>query len=152
MQGGKLIDVQAWLRMLQKETKKPSDLQMSILKRAFARCELEAREIRSSTINESSQEPLREMIQGLPGAGKSELIHWVCRGTWSAVCENCFTKLHGFSDRRLHESFMGRCSCDFRPMEQMADHELEYTTSVTSIRKESASSMDSHGRRKHDQR
>ena len=80
MQGGKLMNVRAWLTNLKKEAKKPSDVQMSILQRVFARCELEAREIQTSAINESSQEPLREMIQGLPGAGKSELIHWVCRG------------------------------------------------------------------------
>ena len=43
------------------------------------RCWLEAREIRSNSINMTDAEPLRHMIQGLPGAGKSELIKWICR-------------------------------------------------------------------------
>ena len=43
------------------------------------RCWQEAREIRGSMINTSEDEPVRHMIQTLPGAGTSELIEWICR-------------------------------------------------------------------------
>ena len=73
------IEVTDWLAALQRETNPPGSQQLQILRLILNRCLLEAREIRSSTINASDAEPLRHMIQGLPGAGKSALIKWICR-------------------------------------------------------------------------
>jgi len=73
------IEVAEWLAALQREEKPPGVQQLRILRLILERCLLEAREIRSSTINKANEEPLRHMIQGLPGAGKSELIKWICR-------------------------------------------------------------------------
>ena len=41
------------------------------------RCAFEAREERRDKVNADPAEPSREMIHGLPGAGKSRLIHWI---------------------------------------------------------------------------
>jgi len=73
------IEVTDWLAALQRETNPPGSQQLQILRLILNRCLLEAREIRSSTINASDAEPLRHMIQGLPGAGKSAVIEWICR-------------------------------------------------------------------------
>ena len=75
----KRIDTEKWLQDLQSEENPPGAKQLEILDLILKRCLLEAREIRSNTINKSDEEPLRHMIQGLPGAGKSEVIKWVCR-------------------------------------------------------------------------
>ena len=73
------IEVADWLASLQRESNPPSVEQLELLRMILNRCWLEAREIRSSTINTTEEEPLRHMIQGLPGAGKSALIKWICR-------------------------------------------------------------------------
>ena len=73
------VEVAEWLAALQREEKPPGVQQLPILRLILERCLLEAREIRSSSINKANAEPLRHMIQGLPGAGKSELIKWICR-------------------------------------------------------------------------
>ena len=73
------MDITAWLADRQREKNPPGAKQLQILRMILNRCLLEAREIRSSTVNMSDAEPLRHMIQGLPGAGKSALIKWICR-------------------------------------------------------------------------
>jgi hypothetical protein len=74
------IEIAVWLQAIQREDKPPGVQQLQLLRMIFERCWIEAREIRSSSINTTDAEPLRHMIQGLPGAGKSELIKWICRG------------------------------------------------------------------------
>ena len=81
------VQVTEWLAVLQASTHPPGKQQLQILRMILDRCWLEAREVRTSTINMSHEEPLRHMIQGLPGAGKSELIKWIRRG---------FEELFGF--------------------------------------------------------
>jgi len=73
------IEIENWLAALQREAKPPGPQQLQILRMILERCLVEAREIRRSTINSTKEEPLRHMIQGLPGAGKSELIKWIRR-------------------------------------------------------------------------
>jgi len=73
------IDIENWLATLQREAKPPGPQQLQILRMILERCLVEAREIRRSIINSTKEEPLRHMIQGLPGAGKSELIKWIRR-------------------------------------------------------------------------
>ena len=84
------MQVTEWLASLQKSTRPPGQQQLQILRMILNRCWLEAREIRTSTINMSTEEPLRHMIQGLPGAGKSELIKWIRR-----AFEELFGMRHG---------------------------------------------------------
>ena len=64
---------------LQREKKHIGVQQLQILRMIPRRCWQEAREIRGSMINTSEDEPVRHMIQTLPGAGTSELIEWICR-------------------------------------------------------------------------
>ena len=70
-------DISEWLKALKKKENPPGHEQLRVLWMILHRCLLEAREFRTSSINKSDDEPLRHMIQGLPGAGKSELIKWI---------------------------------------------------------------------------
>jgi hypothetical protein len=76
---GSLKDIDAWLGDLRRGKNPPGREQLQLLRMILRRCLVEAQEIRTGTINESADEPMRHMIQGLPGAGKSELIKWICR-------------------------------------------------------------------------
>ena len=73
------IETRNWLADVQREGRPPGPEQLEILRMILDRCLLEAREIRSSSINSTNEEPLRHMIQGIPGAGKSELTKWIRR-------------------------------------------------------------------------
>ena len=73
------IEVAEWLAALQREENAPGEQQLQIVRLILDRCLLEAREIRGGNINASNDEPVRHMIQGLPGAGKSALIKWIRR-------------------------------------------------------------------------
>ena len=73
------MEIAEWLAALQRTANPPGEKQLQILRLILDRCWLEAREIRSNSINMTAAEPVRHMIQGLPGAGKSELIKWICR-------------------------------------------------------------------------
>ena len=64
--------------VLQRSTNFPGEQELQILRIILDRCWLEAREIRSNSINMIDAEPLRHMIEGLSGAGKNELIKWIC--------------------------------------------------------------------------
>ena len=75
----KRIDITQWLQALQQSPNPPGSQQLQVLRMILDRCWLETLEIRTDRINMTAAEPLRHMIQGLPGAGKSELIKWICR-------------------------------------------------------------------------
>ena len=55
----------------------PNEQQLPILRAIVERCRVEAEEELDDRADTSTDEPLRAMIQGLPGVGKSELIKWV---------------------------------------------------------------------------
>ena len=50
---------------------------MEILKHFVQRMKLEMREARMNRVNEDPQEPLFDLIHGLPGTGKSRVIAWL---------------------------------------------------------------------------
>jgi hypothetical protein len=66
-----------WFEALRQSEKCPNPEQWAVLEDIRLRCELEASEASTDTINETSLEPTRMMIQGLPGAGKSQVIKWI---------------------------------------------------------------------------
>jgi len=67
----------AWKRSLFQNTKSPTVDQWRVLEAIYARCVHMRQEHNSNTQKRSREEPLRLMIQGLPGAGKSQVIQWV---------------------------------------------------------------------------
>ena len=72
--------VRQWLIDVRAEEEAPNAIQLKFLQDVAARCALEAREESTDAINAASESaPMRPMIQGLPGGGKSKLIKWVCR-------------------------------------------------------------------------
>ena len=135
------IDVTEWLRNLQRETNPPGSEQLQILRMILDRCLVEAREIRSGTVNMSDAEPLRHMIQGLSGAGKSALIKWICRAfqevfgfsTRRPLCLHCLAEYYGFVDRRFYQSFLGRSASYVSAVGAVEKHELEYAASEPSL-------------------
>ena len=66
-----------WLRELQAQEQSPNHEQLKTTFSVIQRCALEAREERRDEINADLAEPSREMVHGLPGAGKSRVIHWI---------------------------------------------------------------------------
>ena len=66
-----------WLAHLREREKGPTDEQFAVLEDICARCIFEADEEQRDCINRRDRERLRMMIQGLPGAGKSQVIHWI---------------------------------------------------------------------------
>lgn len=55
----------------------PDQLQMQVLDVVLNRCALEAHEERTGNNNVSAEEPVRMLVHGLPGSGKSCVIHWI---------------------------------------------------------------------------
>ena len=85
------IDPEAWLERVQRQEKVPNARQLQVLQMVIARCLVEAREERTANVNNTPDaEPIRHMIQGLPGAGKSELIRWL-----RSLFEEVFGYEHG---------------------------------------------------------
>ena len=71
--------------------RRPSAQQLAFLHEVRDRCLLEQLEIDTDRVNMTAgAEPMRRMIQGLPGAGKSELIKWT-----RAFFEDCMGWQHG---------------------------------------------------------
>jgi hypothetical protein len=67
----------AWKRSLFQNAKSPTPDQWRVLEAIYTRCVCMRQEHNSNAQKRSREEPLRLMIQGLPGAGKSQVIHWV---------------------------------------------------------------------------
>ena len=67
----------AWKRSLFQNAKSPTPDQWRVLEAIHARCVRMRQEHNSNVQKRSREEPLRLMIQGLPGAGKSQVIQWV---------------------------------------------------------------------------
>ena len=77
----KRVEPKAWLRDLQKEAKAPGAQQLKILSEIIARCSLEAREIRTGTINTTKEEPLRprdlakaNLLNGYVGSSRKSSV------------------------------------------------------------------------------
>ena len=67
----------SWLQSLQHLSVSPNPEQLAVLQAVVDRVELELQERAADTINEHEQEPLRVMVQGIPGSGKSRVIWWM---------------------------------------------------------------------------
>ena len=132
----KRIDTDKWLQDLKSEENPLGAKQLEILDMILKRRLVEAREIRSNTINTSAEEPLRHMIQGLPGAGKSEIIKW------RPLRLPCFPKYYGCVDQWIYASFLGRCASDTNADAGMAEHELEYPTGESAVREKPSYALD----------
>ena len=66
-----------WKRKLFQSPKAPTPDQWRVLEAIYTRCVVMRREHNQNKQRCSREEPLRLMIQGLPGAGKSQVIQWV---------------------------------------------------------------------------
>ena len=60
-----------------KEEVQPDADQWKLLRRVRDRCVLEEKEERFDRVSESPAEPLRYLVHGLPGSGKSKMILWL---------------------------------------------------------------------------
>ena len=67
----------AWKQRLFHNAKSPTVDQWRVIEAISERCICMRREHNSNAQKRSREEPLRLMIQGLPGAGKSQVIQWV---------------------------------------------------------------------------
>ena len=78
-EGGNLGGIQAWLDNLMSRPpdERPNAKQYDILKHIAARVAQEWEEERAGLIGSSTQDPLFEVVHGLPGTGKSRVIGWV---------------------------------------------------------------------------
>ena len=97
---GKRVDYRArfdsWFRDVLLEEDKPNSLQLHCLEVVRDRLlleiqlKLEGPELRRKhqphLFSTDSEEPLRALIHGLPGTGKSRVIKWICR-MFTEVCE-----------------------------------------------------------------
>ena len=91
--GGKRVDykqrLETWLEQLMLEDEKPNGQQLQILKAVKDRLlleiqlEIEGPELRRKhqpeLFSTGSEEPMRALIHGLPGTGKSRVINWIRR-------------------------------------------------------------------------
>ena len=78
---------ESWKKKLLSSSKPPTTDQWEVIQRIYERCCQMRQEHNSNTQKKSLQEPLRLIIQGLPGAGKSQVIQWVrCLALMEASC------------------------------------------------------------------
>ena len=75
---------------LQSSPEPPYQEQEDILRRVYQRILLEEREAHFGRVNTSEEEPMRALIHGFPGAGKSKVIHWL---------RDLFEKVFGWKHR-----------------------------------------------------
>lgn len=68
--------VAAWFAELKQAPARPTAEQLRILHAVRACCEVEAEEVRQDLINQAAaaHEPLRALVHGMPGTGKSQVI------------------------------------------------------------------------------
>ena len=71
------VTINSVLHEIRNREERPTDEQNKILDHFVARLKLEMREARRQTINTASEDPLLNLIHGLPGTGKSRLIKWL---------------------------------------------------------------------------
>ena len=79
----RLKEAHAWLRNLMAAEKKPSAEQLSCLEAIISRCAKESREVDEN--EEFRSEPLRMLLHGVPGAGKTQTLLWI-RQFFEEVC------------------------------------------------------------------
>ena len=89
-----LTAARTWLRALNMPgtTPAPNQEQKQVLTAVVERCHAEAVEERADKENRS--EPLRAILHGVPGAGKSQTLHWL-RTFFETVCD--WQHLHEFA-------------------------------------------------------
>ena len=70
-------DIAAWLKELSNRKElRPTQKQMEFLKALCERIKTEAQEESTTTVRSAVREPMFDMIHGVPGCGKSQLIAW----------------------------------------------------------------------------
>jgi len=76
---GSAADVDRWLLNLTAYVwvKRPTAMQLAVLKRVAERVKQEWLEEQAGLVGISQEEPMFDLIHGLPGAGKSEVIAWI---------------------------------------------------------------------------
>ena len=72
-------DVHGWLDKLEKEEESPNSKQKEFLERVVDRCRQEAKSFKNAQANSYPDEPIRDCLLGLPGAGKSTCIKFLRR-------------------------------------------------------------------------
>ena len=73
------MHVKEWVTKLRKEKEPPTDEQMVFLQRVIARCRREAAGLQHAAGKDLADEPVRDCLLGVPGAGKSHAIKLVRR-------------------------------------------------------------------------
>jgi hypothetical protein len=66
-----------WLEALKSSSAPPNREQLKVLEAVIRRCNIEAEQERADDINPAGDEPLRMLLHGLPGTGKSRVILWL---------------------------------------------------------------------------
>ena len=84
------VRVTDWFEKIGKEKEAPNAKQMSFLLRVAERCKQEAFDFQQTVSKEFPQEPIRDCLLGLPGAGKSTCIKLLRR-----FFEECLGWEHG---------------------------------------------------------
>ena len=56
----------------------PTGEQLKVLEHIAQRVEKEMTEERSGMVGSTARDPIFELIHGIPGAGKSKVIAWIC--------------------------------------------------------------------------
>ena len=95
LDGKKRLDAaRTWLQALNRPgmTPAPNPQQKQVLTAVVERCHAEAVEERADKQNRS--EPFRAILHGVPGAGKSQTLHWL-RTFFETVCD--WQHLHEFA-------------------------------------------------------
>ena len=67
----------AWFSKLRASPEPPYREQETVLRNVYNRILFEERELHFGSVNGSDEEPMRALIHGFPGAGKSKVIHWL---------------------------------------------------------------------------
>ena len=63
-----------WLKQLQREKESPNEMQLAFLQSVIARCRVEAQKLKNPNLTVYADEPVRDCLLGIPGAGKSTCI------------------------------------------------------------------------------
>ena len=72
--------LEQWFQDILAEEKPPNEAQLQVLRMASERCAVEAAEEVEERINEdAAAEPVRVMVHAIPGAGKTQVLKWICR-------------------------------------------------------------------------